>query len=143
MGESEEGASPPTPPPTWASSPWAVSTGTSSRASTPPASAPGPPCTSRPSSSTSPLRCSSSPATPPATTRRAHRAPPHPARHPQRRGALQAAVQRDHRVRWCAAQHPRRAPPQEVREEVSAWPLPPLVGTDPQPTKKTNKQKKS
>ena len=48
-----------------------------------------------------------------------HRAPPHPAGHPQRRGAVQAARQGDHRRRRRAAQHPLRPPAEEGREGVS------------------------
>ena len=51
-----------------------------------------------------------------------HRAPPHPAGHPQRRGAVQAAGHRDHRRRRCAAQHPLRPAAQEGREGVSGGP---------------------
>ena len=52
-----------------------------------------------------------------------HRAAPHPAGHPQRRGAVQAAGHGDHRVRRRAAQHPQRAAAQEGRQGISGSPV--------------------
>ena len=47
----------------------------------------------------------------------AHRAAPHPARRPQRRGAQQAPGLGHHRLRRCAPEHPRDAPPEEEHDQ--------------------------
>lgn len=54
----------------------------------------------------------------PGQQEEAHHPPPHPAGDSQRRGAQQAAGARDHRGGWSAAQHPRRAYPQEGRRHA-------------------------
>uniref|UniRef100_A0A8R7TGC5 Uncharacterized protein n=1 Tax=Triticum urartu TaxID=4572 RepID=A0A8R7TGC5_TRIUA len=46
-----------------------------------------------------------------------HRAAPHPARRPQRRGALPPARHGHNRQRWCHAQHPQPSAPQEGRRQ--------------------------
>ena len=78
--------------------------------STPPTSAPVPPCTS-PQVLIPRRRGAGARRQPPATTRRPASCPATSAGHPQRRGALQAAGHRHHRLRRCAPQHPLRAPP--------------------------------
>merc|ERR1712216_754851 len=84
----------------------------------PSALVPVPQCTSLPSLSTSLLRSSSSPVTPPRTTRRPESFPPHPVGHQKRRGIEQAPQQHHYRCWWCPPQHPRFPhPPKEGREE--------------------------
>merc|ERR1712160_55478 len=65
---------------------------------------PVPPSTSPPSSSTSQLRSSSLPETPPRISR-------DPDGHPSRRRAQQTYGWNYHCRRWCPPQHPRCSPP--------------------------------
>ena len=97
------------------SSRWRASTATSARASTPRASASVPVSTWAPSSSTSAPRSSSSRARRARQQEDAHRAAPHPARRPQRRGAQQAPGLGHDRVRRCSPEHPRHASPKSRR----------------------------
>merc|ERR1712195_190941 len=77
---------------------------------------PVPQCTSLPSLSTSLLRSSSSPVTPPGQQEDQNRSPSHPVSYPQRRGIEQASLQHYHRW-WWPPQHPRVPyPPKEGRQ---------------------------